>query len=261
MRGFAARLEMGLDDLGEMMGVDDDLLHADGAEAVDHRVDHRLAGDRHHRLRHGVGERPQARAEAGGQHHGAAAGWPRRGSGCWRGALLRALSATSCAEPRALRAVSRVIFAVRVSKISSSCGRTPRGSGDMAIEPGAHRRQRRMGEVIFDSLQTRGMMLQIAGLAVAQQEAGEGAEDARVALGADDGVAGIEGFAVEIGKRGEVALAHGRDEIGRHVAAHILQQRDQIEGARGDQGVLEIEQAAGGDAAGGPGSSIRLSTW
>src|SRR5580765_436158 len=95
------------------------------------------------------------------------------------GALLRALSATSCAS-------------------------RARGSGDMAIEPGADKGEDRVGEIIFDMFPGARDVLLIAGFAVAQQEAAEGAEDARVALGADDGVARIEGVAVETGEGREV---------------------------------------------------------
>src|SRR6185437_5335854 len=68
----AARLEVLLDLIGEMMDVDDRGLDAGGGEAVEHVVDQRLAADGHQRLRHRVGERTHARAEARGEHHGAA---------------------------------------------------------------------------------------------------------------------------------------------------------------------------------------------
>ena len=61
---------MPLDLLGQMMDVDHRALDAGLGEPVEHVVDQRLAGDRHQRLRHAIGERAHAQAEAGGEHHG-----------------------------------------------------------------------------------------------------------------------------------------------------------------------------------------------
>ena len=67
-----ARGEMPFDLVGEVMHVDHGALDAGLGQPVEHVVDQRLAGDLHQRLRHRVGDRPHALAEAGGEHHGAA---------------------------------------------------------------------------------------------------------------------------------------------------------------------------------------------
>ena len=70
MCGALRACEMPLDLLGEVMHVDHRALDAGLGQPVEHMIDQRLAGDLDQRLRHRVGERPHARAEAGGQHHG-----------------------------------------------------------------------------------------------------------------------------------------------------------------------------------------------
>jgi hypothetical protein len=57
--------------LGEVVHVDDGFFDAGVGETIEHMVNERFARDPHERLRHGVGQRAHARAEAGGQHHGA----------------------------------------------------------------------------------------------------------------------------------------------------------------------------------------------
>ena len=67
-----ARGEVALDLLGEVMHIDHRALDARLGQPVEHVIDQRLAGDLDQRLRHLVGERAHARAEAGGEHHGVA---------------------------------------------------------------------------------------------------------------------------------------------------------------------------------------------
>ena len=76
----------------------------------------------------------------------------------------------------------------------------------MFVEPCAHRRHGRVGEVAFQQLPHARHELQIARLAVALQQPREDADDARVALRADRGVGPVEGVAVELRERGDVAL-------------------------------------------------------
>jgi len=63
-----------LQEIGEMVHVHDGLLDARGGEAVEHVIDQRLAVHLDHRLGLAVGQRPHARAEAGGEDHGTARG-------------------------------------------------------------------------------------------------------------------------------------------------------------------------------------------
>ena len=56
---------------GEVMHVDDGFFDADVGETIEHMVNEWFARDPHERLRHRVGQRAHARAESGGQHHGA----------------------------------------------------------------------------------------------------------------------------------------------------------------------------------------------
>ena len=60
-----------IDDLvGQIMHIDDGFGDAGMAELVEHMIEQRLAGHRHHRLRHMVGQRPHPHAETGGEDHG-----------------------------------------------------------------------------------------------------------------------------------------------------------------------------------------------
>src|SRR5262249_1878176 len=77
--------EMALDLVRKVMDVHDRALDALRGEPVEHVVDQRLAADRHQRLRQLAVERAPARAEAGGEHHGAL----RRGVDSWRGGHRR----------------------------------------------------------------------------------------------------------------------------------------------------------------------------
>ena len=149
MRGCWRALQMGLDDLGEVMGVDHDLLHADGAEAVDHGVDH--AACRPPRtIGFGTvsvsGRRRVPKPAASTMARG---GWPSAGRVAGRRAAA-GLVGHQLRQPRALRRCQGHFCGARQQNFVE-LGRAPRGSGDMAIEPGADRRQRRMGEVIFDA--------------------------------------------------------------------------------------------------------------
>ena len=65
-----AAAQMVLKLLGKIVGVDDSFGHADAFQAVQHMIDQRLAVHRHQRFGQGVGERPHAGAQSGGQHHG-----------------------------------------------------------------------------------------------------------------------------------------------------------------------------------------------
>ena len=69
--GRCAAGEVALDLVGEMMDVDHRALDALLGEPVEHVVDQRLAADRDQRLGQLAVERPHARAEPGGEHHGA----------------------------------------------------------------------------------------------------------------------------------------------------------------------------------------------
>src|SRR3546814_15036857 len=62
---------------------------------------------------------------------------------------------------------------------------------------------------------------EIAGLAVAFPQPGEGAGDAAVALGADHRIGGGIGVAVDSGEGGEITRDGGRRDLRRHVAAHV----------------------------------------
>ena len=60
-----------IDDLvGQIMHIDDGLADAGVAELVEHMIEQRAAGHGHQRLRHPVGQRAHAHAEAGGEDHG-----------------------------------------------------------------------------------------------------------------------------------------------------------------------------------------------
>jgi len=56
--------------VGEVMDVDDDFANAEGAQAGEGDFEQRAAGDFDEGLGAIVGERPEARAEAGGEDHG-----------------------------------------------------------------------------------------------------------------------------------------------------------------------------------------------
>ena len=64
------RFKMPFDLISKVMDVDHCGADAGFRELVQHVVDQRLAGDRHKRLRHAVGNRPHAGAETGGKNHG-----------------------------------------------------------------------------------------------------------------------------------------------------------------------------------------------
>ena len=57
------------DHVGVVMGVDNDLAHAESSQAAESDFQKRAAGNRDERLGAIVGERPQTRAEAGGKNH------------------------------------------------------------------------------------------------------------------------------------------------------------------------------------------------
>ena len=70
--GLLPRREVALDLLGEVMHVDHRALDAGFRQPVEHVIDQRLAADLDQWLRHFVGERAHAGAEARRQHHGVA---------------------------------------------------------------------------------------------------------------------------------------------------------------------------------------------
>ena len=78
--GVPPRREMAFDLVGEVMHVDDRALDAGVGQPVEHVIDQRLAADLDQRLGDLAVVGAHARAEPGGQHHGAA----RRGDcvGC-----------------------------------------------------------------------------------------------------------------------------------------------------------------------------------
>ena len=53
----------------EMMQINDDIADAVTAQEQQSKLDHGPASHRHQRFRHTVGDRPQACALAGGEHH------------------------------------------------------------------------------------------------------------------------------------------------------------------------------------------------
>ena len=57
------------DHVGEVMGIDDDFVNAEGAQAGERDLEQCAAGDLNQRLGTIVGERAQTRAQAGGQNH------------------------------------------------------------------------------------------------------------------------------------------------------------------------------------------------
>src|SRR5207249_2570531 len=69
------------DPLPEMMQVQDDVLHAAGAQEVEDVLEEGTARDRDERRRCRVGERPKARAAPGREHHRPA---DHASSGTWR---------------------------------------------------------------------------------------------------------------------------------------------------------------------------------
>src|SRR5258708_20153904 len=104
-----------------------------------------------------------------------------------------------------------------------------------------------MMKVLLDEAPDARDMPEIDRLAVAHAEPREDADDLAVALRPEHGIGRAEGGAIELGKRIDITAQHGAREIGRHVAPRILEQRDEIVAARADDGVLEIDQAPGGD--------------
>ena len=83
--------------VGLPVGVDHDGLHARLRQPVERVVDQRPAAQRQQRLGGAVGERPHARAEAGGQQHGGARGHAARSGGLQRrsGGIQRSSAAAS----------------------------------------------------------------------------------------------------------------------------------------------------------------------
>ncbi len=69
LQPMRAAAEMRLERVGEIVDVDDHLLHARRAQPVEHMVEQRLAGDLDQRLGPGRGQRPHALAEPGGHDH------------------------------------------------------------------------------------------------------------------------------------------------------------------------------------------------
>src|SRR6185312_6554083 len=103
-----------------------------------------------------------------------------------------------------------------------------------------------MRQVLLDEPPDARDVLEVAGLAVAPPQPREDADDLAVALRPEHRVGGHEGGAVEPWEGGEVALLHGGDDGGRHIAPRILEERDEVVAGGADDGVLEIEEAAGG---------------
>ncbi len=64
-----ARGEMGNDLLGPIVRIDDNRFNAGGGEPVDRMIEQGAAADADERLGHAVGDRPQPRAETGGEDH------------------------------------------------------------------------------------------------------------------------------------------------------------------------------------------------
>ena len=89
------------------------------------------------------------------------------------------------------------------------------------------------------------------GVAVAAEHdflAGEDpAEDAGGVQRRERPVVGEEGLAVDLGPGGEIAVQHRRLELGRDVAAGVLEQVQQVPGRMAGDGVLEVEHADAGE--------------
>ena len=88
------RLQVIDDHVGEVMHVDDHFANAEGAQARERDLQQRAAADFHQRLGAIIGERPQTRAQAGGQNHGLHL--PCFSSSRWRTTTLMPLRARRC---------------------------------------------------------------------------------------------------------------------------------------------------------------------
>ncbi len=123
----------------------------------------------------------------------------------------------------------------------------PQRRRQMAVDPEAQRLQRGMRQRPFEHPPDARQVLEVVGLAVAPQQADEQADDAGMALRRHQREAGAKILGIEAGGA-DVAFHAGGVDCGRHVAARILDQRDEVIGGMAALGVLEIEQAAGAHA-------------
>src|SRR5687768_1678217 len=88
-------------------------------------------------------------------------------------------------------------------------------------------------------------MRQVGWLAIAPQQTDEQANDARMALRAEDREGGHERASVAYAGALEVTLDHRRAQLVGDVASRILDQRHQVVGGMARGRVLKVEQAAG----------------
>ena len=111
----------------------------------------------------------------------------------------------------------------------------------MAIEPIGEGRESRVAELGLQLAPDPRHMDEIAGLAIALQEAGEIAKDAGVALSARERIGRGEGAAVELGKRRQIAVHQGLAQGRRQIAPGIVDQGDEVEAAGSTDRILEIQ--------------------
>ena len=113
---------------------------------------------------------------------------------------------------------------------------------DVAGDEGVQRGEAGMGEVAGEMRPDPRQVGEIPRLAVAAAEPGEEAEDLEVALGREGGGGKQERRAVGAGAR-EIAVGQRRAQRSGHVAAGVLEQRDEVVGRMTVEHVLEVEEA------------------
>ena len=185
---------MRLDRFGQIMDVDHRPLDARVLQFLEHMVDQRLAGDLDQRLGPARGQRPHPFAQPGGQHH--------RRPGHLGGDLgleaERPPGRGHSAFTQASARFSGVMLASNQRRTGSSSG-----PGEVALEQPPHAR-------------LEGGVMR---LVVALPQAGEDAEDARVALRREHPISALERLAVA--GRGDVAVDHRPlDRFAARRAAH-----------------------------------------
>ena len=116
----------------------------------------------------------------------------------------------------------------------------------MAVEPGGDALEARRCQIAVQMGPHARHEGPVAGLAVAGDQPGKDTEDAGLVEGGETGIGLQEGRAINVGPQGEIVVQGQPFELGRDVAAGVLQQGVQVPGGMGADGVLKVDHPGPG---------------